>query len=277
MNAPPFMPDTLDHWVARLSDADLPVLRSTARRLACFAAQADEGVNLKEVAESVLSDPLMTAKLYVHMKRAYGRNHDLADVTTVDRMIMLLGVPPFLAAFAALPTVEDVLHGNTRALAGLIHVIRRARRAVAIAGAFAVRRNDFSFEEIMVSALLHDLAEMLVWCYAPHLALETQRLLEADPGLRSVDAQQAVLGVRLNDLQLELAAHWRLPGLLVAMMDDGHAGNPRVKSVVLAVNIARHSMSGWDNPALPDDYREAAALLSTTPEHVIELVRPEEQ
>ena len=55
-------------------------------------------------------------------------------------------------------------------------------------------------------------------------------------------------------------------------MDDAHAGHPRVRNVMLAVNIARHSMSGWDNAALPDDFRDAAEFLSTTPEHVLELI-----
>lgn len=273
MNAPAFRPGPLDQWVARLSDADLPILRSTARRL---AAMDEDEAGLRELGEVVLRDPLMTAKLYVHMKRVAGDGHDQAEITTVDRMILMLGVPPFLNAFRSPPQVEEALRGNTPALAGLIQVVQRARRASQNAAAFAVCRNDFSFEEIMVSAMLHDLAEMLVWCYAPHLALEMRRRLAADPALRSVTAQEEVLGVRLNELQLGLAAHWRLPGLLVKMMDDGHADNPRVRSVALAVNIARHSMSGWDNPALPDDYLEGAALLSSTPEHVMGLVRPEE-
>lgn len=275
MTAPAFGPGTLDDWVARLSTADLPVLRVTARRLAALAAGDEDAVGVRGLAEVVQGDPLMTAKLYVHMKRVAGDSHDQAEITTVDRMILMMGVPPFLRAFGAPPQVEDSLRGNLPALSGLIQVVQRARRASQNAAAFAVCRNDFGFEEIMASAMLHDLAEMLVWCHAPHLALEMQRRMSADPALRSVVVQEAVLGVRLNELQLELAAHWRLPALLVKMMDDGHAGNPQVRSVALAVNIARHSMHGWDNPALPDDYRDGAELLSTTPEHIMELVSAE--
>lgn len=274
MTAPEFGPGSLNQWVARLTDADLPVLRATVRALNGFAAEDDEEVNLHCVAQAVLCDPLMTARLYVHMDRVAGERHEQAELTTVDRMIMMLGVPPFLAAFESPPLVEDVLQGNLRALAGLLHVIQRARRASSIAGKFAVLRNDVGFEEIMESALLHDLAEMLVWCHAPRLALEMQRRLDADRTLRSISAQKAVLGVRLNELQVHLAHAWRLPGLLVTMMDDTHAHHPRVRIVMLAVNLARHSMSGWDNPALPDDYIAAAALLSTTPEHVAGLVNP---
>lgn len=274
MTAPEFGPASLNQWVARLSETEIPVLRSTVRALNAFAAEGDEEVHLQSVAHTVLCDPLMTAKLYVHMDKVAGKTHDLAEITTVDRMILMLGVPPFLAAFESPPQVEDILHGNTRALVGLVHVLQRARRAQAIAGKFAVFRNDVAFEELMESALLHDLAEMLVWCHAPHLALEIQHRHNANPQLRSISAQRAVLGVRLNELQLELARSWHLPELLTRMMDDSHADSPRVRSVMLAVNIARHSMYGWQNPALPDDYRAAAALLSTTPETVMGLICP---
>jgi hypothetical protein len=76
--------------------------------------------------------------------------------------------------------------------------------------------------------------------------------------------------------QLALVRRWRMPELLVRMMDDSYADNPRVRNVMLAVNIARHSMHGWDNAALPDDFTAAAQLLSTTPEKVADLIRPEE-
>jgi HD-like signal output (HDOD) protein len=270
-----FAAGDLAAWVKRLGDADLPVLRSTARQIARLAAAGDEALDTRDVAALVLRDPLMTARLYMHIRRV-GGNRQLAEITTVDRMIVMLGVPPFLRAFRDPPLVEDRMRGNTPALAGLIRVMQRARRAADIAGSFAAWRNDIGFEEIMISAMLHDLAEMLVWCYAPGLALEMQGLQDANPQLRSATAQKAVLGVKLIDLQLELVRRWRMPELLVRMMDDSHADNPRVRNVMLAVNIARHSMHGWDNAALPDDFTAAAQLLSTTPEQVADMVMPEE-
>ena len=43
--------------------------------------------------------------------------------------------------------------------------------------------------------------------------------------------------------------------------DDRHAEHPSVKTVALAVRLARHSAAGWDNPALPDDVADIATLL----------------
>lgn len=261
----------LKTWVEALARADIPVLRSTSRELDSIAAADDENLNPRDVAAIVLRDPLMTARLYVHMQRKQGARK-LAEITTVDRMLVMLGLPPFLRDFSGLPTVEDRFQHNVAALSGLIRVVQRAHRASQFAGIFAAWRNDIGFEEIMVSAMLHDLAEMLVWIFAPTLALDMRARLDADSTLRSVTAQEAVLGIRLQDLQLELAHRWHLPALLTSLMDDAHADHARVRNVTIAVNIARHSMSGWDNAALPDDYADAAHLLSTTPEHVRELI-----
>jgi len=84
-----------------------------------------------------------------------------------------------------------------------------------------------------------------------------------------------VLRVDLNELQMALAKRWHLPALLALlaqMMDDHHAESVRVRNVLLAVRLARHSAKSWDNPALPYDYRDIAALLSVSPSKVLELV-----
>jgi hypothetical protein len=44
-------------------------------------------------------------------------------------------------------------------------------------------------------------------------------------------------------------------------MDPQNAEHPRVRNVKLAVDLARHSANGWDDAALPDDYRAIEELL----------------
>ena len=56
--------------------------------------------------------------------------------------------------------------------AGLEQVLRRAHRAGRFAISFAMARNDTDAEVIREAALLHDFAELLLWCHAPTLALE---------------------------------------------------------------------------------------------------------
>ena len=123
-------------------------------------------------------------------------------------------------------------------------------------------------EEVRIAALLHDLAEILVWCSAPRLGLAILEQQKARPTMRSADAQKQTLGFTFLDIQRELCRVWHLPELLRTLIDDDNGDQPRVKNVTLAVRLARHSSHGWDDPALPDDYTDIGELLNITPETV---------
>lgn len=257
----------LASWTDYVAHQDLPVLRRTAARLGALArGERDEGleVDARLVAEAIGDDALMALRLFSHVARRRAGHAD-AEVATVERAVLMLGVAPFFRAFGDPDTVEARLCADARAHAGLVRVLRRAQRASRMALDFAVWRNDVNAEEIALAALLHDLAEMLMWCFAPALMLRIAGLQSRDPALRSGTAQREVLNIELNELQVALAHRWRLPALLAALMDDRHAEAPRVRNVLLAVRIARHSARTWGNPALPDDYRELAVLLSVSP------------
>jgi HD-like signal output (HDOD) protein len=123
------------------------------------------------------------------------------------------------------------------------------------------------------AALLHDFAEMLLWCHAPTLALEIAARQRADPSLRSGVVQRDVLRIALPDLQQALMRAWRLPELLIRISDDRHASGPQVRNVLLAIRLARHTARGWDNPAIPDDVNEIAALLNIGVEPTLNLLQ----
>ena len=250
---------TKEAWIEYFSSVDIPVLRQTARRLD-EARENIEQVNGRDVAAIVLQDPLLAIKVLAYIQRFQGR-YLHSDITTIANAIMMFGIEPFFKHFDSLTTVETVLKAEPQALIGVLRVIRRVQRASRYASEWAFMRHDMNVEEVGLAALLHDLAEILLWCFAPRLAIETYRRQQADPSLRSATAQTQVLGIRLFDLQLALCDAWHLPELLKTLMDDVNAGLPRVRNVVLAVNLARHSANDWNNPALPDDFEAIEELL----------------
>jgi HD-like signal output (HDOD) protein len=202
----------------------------------------------------------MTLKLLVHVAQVR-RGREGTDAETVTAALLMLGIPPFFRAFGPQDSVDQRLQAHPEALHGLERVLRRAHRAADFALAFAVHWMDHDAAVIQEAALLHDFAEMLLWCHAPQAALEIARRQQADPALRSAAAQHGVLGIELADLQQALMRAWRLPQLLIRLDDDHHAGERAVRSVQLAIRLARHTADGWDNPAVPDDIRDIAALL----------------
>ncbi len=258
-------------WTAHFRAAEIPILAQTAAALEALRANED-AVDANGIGETIASDPLMTLKVL-----AYASTHRSArvvtDVETVTSALVMMGISPFFNAFGPQPTVEDRLAGEPEALQGLTDTLRRAHRGANFALGFAVHRMDHDAAVIHAAALLHDFAEMLLWCHAPALALRIRDAQQADPTLRSSVAQLAVLNIELADLQQALMKAWRLPELLIRISDDRHADSANVRSVALALRLARHTARGWDNAAIPDDVNDIATLLNLSQAAALQFVR----
>lgn len=264
------MTTALQHWVGMLREIKLPVLAHTANELTVLQ-QAGDAATPKRISQVVLHDPLMTVQVLQYLQQHRSR-HRTADITTIAHALMMLGTTPFFAHFVGHSTIEARLSGAGDALDGLRKVMSRARHAALYAQDWAQRRHDVDPQEIMIAALLHDIAEMMLWCYAPALALEIAGTQQLDRTLRSEDVQRDVIGFRLLDLQLELIAAWQLPALLRNLMDETRMQNPRVQIVARAAALARHSAHGWDNLALPYDYERISELLNISCDEAAERV-----
>lgn len=261
-------------WVARFDPMALPVLAQTADLLETWRANED-AVDAHLLGQFIARDPLMTLKLFAHVAKVTRRrswDDARGDAETVTAALVMLGIGPFFRDFGPQPVAEHWLRATAGAHDGFMAVLRRSHRAAAFALAFAVHRLDHDAAVLYEAALLHDFAELLLWLHAPALAAAVAHRLRAQPGLRSVQAQQEVLNVALPDLQHALMEAWRLPSLLVRITDDRHLEDPQVRNVVLAIRLARHSTHGWDDPALPDDVRDIAALLQMGEEPVRRLL-----
>jgi HD-like signal output (HDOD) protein len=265
----------LEAWVLYFSGVELPILRQTARRLDEARLNIDK-VSGRDIAAIVLQDPLMAVRVLAYIQPFRGK-HLRSDITTIASAVMMLGIEPFFSKFENPVTIESMLKDEPQALLGLLQVIRRVQRAARYAHDWAFTRHDMNVEEVALAALLHDLTEILLWCFAPKLAIEIRGMQQADKTLRSALAQERVLGITLFDLQLALCHAWHLPGLLESLMNDEHTEQPRVRNVTLAVNLARHSANGWTDAALPDDFSAIQRLLRIDRETLMTRLRiPEE-
>ena len=263
-------PQDLAGWVALFTQTELPVLKHTARELERMRADEDN-LNARSLAHVVTSDPMMTVKLLRYMQ-AHKRSSQTHDVVQVEQAIMLMGFNTFFREIRPEPVVEDILHGHLPALTQLLRTVRRAQRASRYAFDWALLLHDLHAEEVRIAALLSYLSEMLMWCFNPEAMMKIHDMQEADKTLRSAAVQQEVLGFRGMELQKALATEWKLPQLLLTLMDPAQSGNERVCNVMLALNLARHSANGWDDAALPDDYRDIGELLNIEPQKVMEMV-----
>lgn len=257
----------LPEWVDFLCRADIPVLKQTSRDLETLRKDQN-ALSARSVAGVIARDPMLTAKILRYLQQHKHRSQT-SEVVQVEQALLMLGVEAFFNKVPSQPFVQDLLQGRMDALVQLLHVIHRSHRASEYAYDWAVHLSDLRYEEVRIAALLYDLAEMLMWCFAPDQMLKMHAMQQQDKTLRSRTVQEQVLGFALGDLQKALIVEWELPKLLLTMMDDSNAKQPRVRNVVLAVNLARHSAKGWDDAALPDDYNDIGELLRMPADQVM--------
>ena len=251
--------EALKSWVARLTQSELPVLKHTARDLTALR-QDEMKQNARTVANVIARDPLMTVKLLRYLQR-HKHRAQTTEAVQIEHALLMIGLDPFFNNVAAHPLAEEMFAAHAVALVPMLRVVQCSRRASEYAKDWAVLLHDLRYEEVRIAALLRDTAKILMWCFATGQMLEIHDLQLGDKTLRSSDVQEQVLGFTLFDLQKELALQWNLPGLLLTLMDDPRTQEPRVRIVALAVNLARHSANGWDDAALPDDYKDISDLL----------------
>ncbi len=260
----------LQGWVIFFSHAEIPVLKQTMRDLHALREEGDKASPLA-VSNIIARDPLMTALLLRYLQ-SHKHRSQTSEVLEVEQALLMLGIEPFFNNVVSKVSVEEMLSTQTPALIAALRVVHRSHRASSYAYDWAVRLRDMHFEEVRVAALLRDLSEILMWCFAPVEMLKIKMLQEHDKTMRSGTAQEQVLGFRLLALQKELANEWKLPALLLDLMNAENSQQARVRNVVLADRLARHSSHGWDDAALPDDYKDIGALIGMKVEEVMDIV-----
>lgn len=257
-------------WAEFLTHADIPVLKHTAREFARLLQDEDK-ISVRDIHQVVIQDPMMTFRL-LRYSQQHRNKHQLQELVLVEQAVMMMGMTAFFRHLPAEPLAEDMLKTNIAALTRLLKLIHRSHRAAKYAVDWAAMLYDLKAEEVLVAALLHDLAEMLLWCFLPEKMSEITKMQAADKNLRSKAAQEQVLGFPILDLQLALVERCGLPTLLSSLMHESGLKDRRVKNVSVAVNFARHSANGWDDAALPDDYKDISELLRVDVPRVKSLV-----
>jgi len=260
----------LQSWTRHFSTEPIPVLGRTLLAIDTLRLDQDR-LAPRDISAEVRRDPLMTLKTLAWAGRAMGKRSKAGlagEIETVEAAIIMMGVAGFFREFEAMEAVEVRLKAFPAAHLQIIRIIGRSINASNYAADWAAYRQDLDVAVIHEAALLHDLAEMLTWCFAPELSIRMLQMRQTYPTMRSVEIQKAILGVSLDDLSIEIFREWRLPSLLLQLTNHHGSSHPAVKNVMLAANLARHAANGWTDPALHDDFQHIAELLNQTPQWV---------
>ena len=179
---------SLESWIDFFSKAEMPVLRKTLRQLEEARSKIDR-INGRDIAAIVLQDPLMSIRVLAYIQPFISKRLH-SDITNIGNAIMMQGIEPFFKNIGEPPTIEAMLKNEPQALLGVLQVIRRSQRASRYAHLWAVERYELNIEEVTLAALLHDIAEILIWCFFPKQAVIIRSRLQADKTLRSMNVRK---------------------------------------------------------------------------------------
>lgn len=261
---------SLSGWIDFFGQTDIPVLRHTVRELEHL--NTGHNLNANSVADIVNDDPLMTVKLLRYMQ-SHKHRAQIQELVDVKQTLLMMGMETFFREVPVSLIAEEMLREHRDAQVFLKHTVRRAQRSALYAADWAFRLHDMHSEEVRVSALLTYVAEMLMWCFNPGQMLVIRKQQALEPTRRSAEIQKQVLGFSGVELQRQLVIEWQLPELLASLADPTQADSPRVRNVLLAVRLARHSANGWHDPALNDDFTAIGELLHMDPGKVMSMAK----
>jgi hypothetical protein len=252
----------------RLQPGPLPIFRRTHEALTRFGTRQDK-ISAREVANEILADPFATLYLLYSINQRISERSD-AEVNTVEHALMMHGITAFLNGVRNWPILENIPAGfNPRLYAAVQAITRRAQHAAWQARDFAVLHSDIRAEEVQVAALLHYAPELLLWLRTPDQALALQRKRRR---MSDAEAENAVLGDRLDNLRLKLLEMWFIPPLTLDLLSPKNAERSRQIILAASLEIAQRSDRGWWDEDLMQAYTALASVENTDIDTVIATV-----
>jgi HD-like signal output (HDOD) protein len=241
-------------WAAYLVHQEQPIKAASKTALRELEIAGGEALSAQAYAGLMLDDPMLALRL---IKAANERLplRMARDITTPLGVVLALGTDALRRQIESAPEVSSENSG---------FMACEARHALAarIASAWGALHYDMDASELAMAALLANAGEVELWAIAPELPQRALDELTSGRAERSEAAQRQACGFAFLDITLLLIDAWNLPQLIRQLIrgDEGQ----RARLARLAVNTARHLSNGADDPALPDDMREAAKLTGAT-------------
>jgi serine/threonine protein kinase len=213
-SAPEASHGTLEFLLRRMRHkSDFPALSDSILRIQRLASS--ETANLSSLADEVLNDVALTAKLLRMVNSVHFASAGSGHITTVSRAVALVGfagIRNMAMAVLLLEHMADKGHASQ-----LRREFLRALAAAALAAELEPRARES--EEAFLATMLQDLGRLLTEYYFPEEAVQIRQLLAGADGAAEHDAAALrVLGISQDELGAGVARAWGLPETLQKAM-----------------------------------------------------------
>ena len=235
--------------IERLAAQALPVMGFTSSSLQQMQASNVDRINVSDIANVVLHDPLLVFQLLRHIARL-DRVRTLAETASVEHALMLVGVDPFFADFASARSLDHWPGATSAHKHTVAALLARGRLAAMLAKEWLSKIEEYRVEEYFTAALLYNVPLAL---YA----------IDHDVSLEG-GVERAALRAVGDDYTLfsrELFAAAGLPAELIERLFSQHDLSRNRLLLRHAITVANHVCDGWWLPKVQDHLRAAADLL----------------
>lgn len=235
------MSESIEDWIKKIGERDLPIFKYTATEIS--RGVADDDTSTAQLTKIILHDTSLTSRiLRIANSAMYNPGH--YSVSTISRAILILGFEMVKSISMSLAILDSLLKTRSREQVGKL--MAKSFHAATLAQEMATRRKDEAIEEVFVAALLSGIGEIAFWCVAEDVGEEIL-VLAAEKGCSIEVAQEQILGFTFNQLTVVLTKDWSMGDLFHSSINKPALGNPRIQDISLSRELANSAPAGWDD------------------------------
>lgn len=246
----------LEHWLQRLETTEGVGLTGTVRKLSELTASDSSSAN--QLAEVILKDGALTTQV-IKVANSVHFNPTHTAITTVSRAIFHIGFNTIKSICVSIKVLETMLKENPST--HLVHVIASSLHGAIQARNLCSKMKTEAREEIFVSSMLFNLAEMLVLSTSEEnvVAMEASYTNETSRGDKDRLAEKH-LGVSLTRLSSSLSKKWRFGTTLVEALHPSAQPSVKAHAVILGDKISFAAKMGWNSEEFMTLLKELTAF-----------------
>ena len=192
----------------------------------------NEDGSSKNIADAVLRDPALTAKL-LHIANSSRYPRGSGNVSTIDQVIAIIGLNELMSVALSLTLLNSLSNKpqSKQLHAEIVAAFFSGNLATKITRAYGA---SYSAQEAQVCGLMQNLGRMMALFYL-YDDIERIRKLQSEQNLTEEDAVMQTLGVSFEEIGVAIAQHWKLPDVLQNSLAPDAVKIPPTQSATAAL------------------------------------------
>ncbi|MFY9326518.1 MAG: HDOD domain-containing protein [Georgfuchsia sp.] len=225
---------TLDFLLRRMRHkSEFPALSDSVSAINKLTNSDKESIN--KLSNTILRDYALTNKILRIVNTAYFRQAGGGNISTVSRAVIVLGFDAIRNIAITVLLFEHMQDkGSAR---DLKESFLRSNLAALVARDASSKFMARDTEEAFICAMFRDLGQLLALYYFPE-EVDAIRILMQQKQLSETVASTQVLGISLEELEIEIARGWGFPPSIVNSMrslPEGLVKKPETRDEMLRV------------------------------------------